>query len=217
MVGVKNLGKGLATAIMSLILPTYILLYNWSPDTGGSLLVLQVFGVFYVFAFYSVSGGEISSDGTGFRIFDPNWYLNLEAYLSDRSYSSNAETAAAESYADHGIFAIYGNYKDYMDGNAAEITLGASGILMAFFLIFILLGIILNIMGQQKGSGILFLFAGAAALGALFVAWGILYSMDQIGGVFLTAPGDKYVPIPFGAILVILAGLRAMLAKPEHE
>ncbi|MFQ5980272.1 MAG: hypothetical protein ACE5OZ_19225 [Candidatus Heimdallarchaeota archaeon] len=220
------MGKGLATAIMALILPTYILIYNWSPNTGGSLLVLQVFGVFYVSAYYSDSRGGTSSEGTAIRIFDPNWYLDLEKYLTNASYSSNNETNTAESFADHGIFAVFGNYKGIIEGDTTNVVLGVSGMLMAIFLIFLLFGIFFNLIGQQKGSGILFLFSGAAALGALFITWSMLYGLNPIGGsspfpeitsIFSSAPGDKYVPIPFGAILVVLAGLRAFLAKPEHE
>jgi hypothetical protein len=215
--GVIGLGKGLATAIMGLFLPSFILLYNWSPDTGGSLLVIQMFGVFYVFAFYSTSTGGTSSDGTGFRLFDPNWYLDLEKYFSNPSFSSNAETATAEAYADHGIFVLYGNYKEVVTGNSTNIVLGIPGMLMAVFLLFLLIGIIVNLIGSQKGSGILFIFAGVAALGALFLSWSMLYGLDTIGSAFTNAPGDKYVPIPFGAILVLLAGLRAMIAKEEPK
>ncbi|MFW9913998.1 MAG: hypothetical protein ACFFGZ_00180 [Candidatus Thorarchaeota archaeon] len=223
-VGVIGLGKGLATAIMSLFLPSFILLYNWSPDTGGSLLVIQMFGVFYVFAFYSSSLGGTSSDGTGFRLFDLNWYLDLDKYFSNLSFSSNQETAAAEAYADHGIFVLYGNYEEVVTGNSANIALGIPGMLMAVFLLFLLAGIIVNLIGSQKGSGILFIFAGIAVFGALILSWSMLYGLDTIGSAFTgapsefaNAPGDKYVPIPFGAILVLLAGLRAMIAKEEPK
>lgn len=217
LVGVIGLGKGLATAIMGLFLPSFILLYNWSPDNGGSLLVLQMFGVFYVFTFYSTSIGGTSSDGTGFRLFDPNWYLDLEKYLSNPSFSSNSETAMAEAYADHGIFVLYGNYEEIIKGNSTNIVLGIPGMLMAVFLLFLLSGIMVNLIGSQKGSGILFIFAGIAAFGALFLSWSMLYGLETIGNPFTNAPGDKYVPIPFGAILVFLAGLRAMIAKEEQK
>jgi len=211
--GVYDLGKGLASAITGLFLPSYVLLYNWS-EGGDSLVVLQIFGLFYVFAFYSISIGGFNADATAFRIFDPNWYLDLEKYVTDASYSSDTETELAERFADLGIEMVYGNYKDFFE-EGEDLALGIGGMLMAAFVVLLVLGIILNIAGQVKGSGILILIAGLAALGALMLTWMSLAGMDSVFP-FFTVPGDKYIPIPFGCLLVILAGVRAVMAKPAN-
>jgi len=207
------LAKGLVSAITALFLPTYILIYNYS-GSFYSLLAIQAVGIFYVFAFFSSAAGGASTDGTGLRIFDPNWYLDLEKYLTDQLPYTADDTSVAEYMAVDGIFALYGNYKDVIDNPATEIALGIGGMLMAAFVVLLIGGIFVNIIGQQKMSGILFILAAAAALGALLLTWMTINGLDY---AFRLAfyPGDNFIPIPVGALTVLFGGIRAIRAKSD--
>ena len=211
--GVNDLGKGLVSAITALFLPTYILIYNYSGNVY-SLLAIQVVGIFYVFAFFSSSAGGTSTDGTGLRIFDPNWYLDLEKYLTDQLPYNADDTSFAEYIADDGIFALYGNYKDVIDNPGTEIALGIGGMLMAAFVVLLIGGIIVNIIGQQKMSGILFILAGVAALGALLLTWMTVNGLDDAFRLVIY-PGDKFIPIPVGALTALFGGIRAIRAESD--
>lgn len=182
------------------------------------MMVVGSVGVFMTITSYSFTstGGETSS-GTAFAFFDPNWYLDLKELKAPSS--TDPDQFAAEAYNNRIIRAAYGNLRDRSDG--AELALGFAGMLFGVFVLCLLGGLILNLIAkersQEKNSGILFLIAGAASLGAMLLAW------DGLSAV--TTDGDLF-PLPVGVLLVFFAGYRAYTGEklqqrrrlpPQHQ
>jgi hypothetical protein len=197
------LKRGLIPAIISVFLPTYLLFYFHSEE-GATLVVAGAIGMFWAVTTYSntASSGE-NTTGTAFAFFDPNWYLDLQKYMMDFSYSGDLEERIAQSYNNWMIRAAYGNLRDRQDG--ADLALGFSGMLFGLFILLLISGIILSLMEQEKNSGIVFFIATAAAVGAMLFAW------DGLQAAIPNDQGSAF-PIPIGIFLVLFAGFRAYFA-----
>ncbi|MFW9916113.1 MAG: zinc ribbon domain-containing protein [Candidatus Thorarchaeota archaeon] len=197
--------RGLIPAIISVFLPTYLLVYIWSEE-GATLVVVGAIGMFWAVTTYSstASSGE-NTTGTAFAFFDPNWYLDLREYMTSFSYSDDFEQQLAEVYNNWMIRAAYGNLRDVSDG--ADLALGFSGMLFGLFILLLISGIVLGLMEQEKNSGIVFFIATAAAVGAMLFAW------DGLQAAIPSDQGSAF-PIPIAIFLVLFAGFRAYFA-PE--
>lgn len=205
------MGRGFIPALIAVFLPTYILIYNFSESDSSSIMGIGI-GLFTVVTLYSSSGGGASTSGSATAIFNPNWYLDLEGYMTDFSYSSDAETRGAEVINNYGVSAAYGNLKDALDGSGnlvlSDLALGLSGMLFGSFIALLIVGLILNLMDKEKISGYLFLGAGFLALAAMYFAY------DGITTLYKGTSGN-WIPIPFGALLVLFAGYRAVKTKED--
>ncbi|MFQ5979567.1 MAG: hypothetical protein ACE5OZ_15675 [Candidatus Heimdallarchaeota archaeon] len=203
------MGRGFIPAILSVFLPTYILIYNLSESDSSSIIGVGI-GLYTVVTLYSSSSGGESTSGSATALFNPNWYLDLEGYMTDFSYSSDAETQSAEVINNFVVSAAYGNLKEALDdsGNlvVSDLALGLSGMLFGSFIALLIVGIILNLMDKEKISGYLFLIGGILALAAMYFAY------DGITALYEGTSGN-WIPIPFGALLVLFAGYRAVTAK----
>ncbi|MFQ5979625.1 MAG: zinc ribbon domain-containing protein [Candidatus Heimdallarchaeota archaeon] len=190
--------RGGIPAIISVFLPTYLLIYFYS-ENEFTLFVAGSVGLFMVITTYSetLPNGE-NNTGTGFAIFDPNWYLDLKKL--------NVPSSREEAMNNSTIRAAYGNLRDRSEG--AELALGFAGMLFGVFVLLLLGGIILNLMDQEKNSGILFLIAGAASLGAMLLAWDGVQAVNSVGDSF---------PIPVGVLLVFFAGYRAYTGEKVKQ
>jgi hypothetical protein len=213
-------------ALTALVTPAFLFFYNGEDATGINLFYITAVGFFYVITFGSFTTllGE-SFQGFAFRIFDPNWYLDMEKYLGDASHTTPTSNASlmtynAENLCDQAIMWVYSNPKD------GDISLGIAGMLMAAYLISLLAGIGIDLANQPKIAGAVLLVGAAAGLGAMLLVYLDFTSMS--GGFDFAYrwspniasaqfPYDKLIPIPIGIIPATLAGIRAIMTKPNTE
>ncbi len=204
------MGKGLIPAIIALILPAFLIVY-YSPNSDVvNILSITAFGAFYVFHYsnYVYSDPSLNTKGQIFLPLNPGWYTDLHKVMTEYEYSSDPETLLAETGALSGVVQVYGNFKEVViDSTATEYALGTGGMLMAAFVLLMVGGILLNLIGQEKISGFLFLGSGVASLAALLLTWSMLSGWEAMEGDFF--------PVPLGALFLLFAGIRGILAKPE--
>ena len=213
-------------ALTALVTPAFLFFYHHEDAVGNNLFYITAVGFFYVITFANFTNWQGQSfEGFAFRVFDPNWYLDMGKYLGDASYTtptsnSSLLTYNAESLCDQAIMWVYSNPKD---GDSA---LGIAGMLMAAYLILLLAGIVADIANQPKIAGAVLLAGTAAGLGAMLLVYLDFTSMSGGFGfalqwsptiAFAEFPYDKLIPIPIGIIPAGLAGMRAIMAKPKPE
>ncbi len=219
-------------ALTALVTPAFLFFYHHEDAVGNNLFYITAVGFFYVITFANFTNWQGQSfEGFAFRVFDPNWYLDIGKYLEDASYTtptsnSSLMTYNAESLCDQAIMWVYGNPKDVLEGNASDYALGIAGILMAAYLVLLLAGIGADIANQPKIAGIVLLVGTLAGLGAMLLVYLNFTSMS--GGfnfalvwspslAFGEFPYDKLIPSPIGIIPAALAGIRAVMTKPKTE
>jgi hypothetical protein len=212
---VMSVGRGLIPAVVAVFLPVYVLFYSYSESTGD-MNALVFMGIFFVVTWYEVSPsmGDGSSS-TSFFFFDPNWYLDIEKYITDYNYSTDdSDSMVSEVMGTYyGVGGGYGNLKDVINGGE-DWALGIPGYLMAAFILFLAIGIILNVSNQEKLAGYLFLIAGVVALIAMLITWDALTNLAP-GGIAMSE-GD-WTPIPIGSVLVLIAGIRGVTTEQRRR
>jgi hypothetical protein len=211
-------------ALTALLTPAFLFFYHHEDAAGNNLLFFTAVGFFYVITFANFTNWQGHSyEGFAFRIFDPNWYLDVGKYLGDASYTtptsdSSLMTFNAEKLCDQAIAWVYGN-------GTTDSTLGIAGVLMAAYLVLLLAGIGVDIANQPRIAGIVLLIGTLAGLAAMLLVY-LDFTSTSGGFEFwlawspLTAaefPYDKLIPIPIGIIPAALAGIRAIMTKPRPK
>ncbi|MFW9904607.1 MAG: hypothetical protein ACFFFH_09765 [Candidatus Thorarchaeota archaeon] len=173
-------------AIIGLLLPSFVLLW-----TGHeAVMMILAAGYLFVWGYYDIDIGWISSNDSGFHLFNLNWYLDPN--------NISQGSKLIDAYLNSLSVAIY-------PGNFGHSELALSGMIFGLSFIIIIIGVFFGFMRKNdpRISGLIYIIGAVVAFVALLLIWDNATNLSFIGG----GVEDNFIPLPLGSILVLIAGI----------
>ncbi|MFW9906537.1 MAG: hypothetical protein ACFFFH_19680 [Candidatus Thorarchaeota archaeon] len=177
---------GTLLTIVGLLLPSFVLLW-----TGNeAVMMILAAGYLFVWGYYDLDIGWISSNGSGLHLFNLNWYID-----PNNIYQGSE---LIDTYLNSLNVAIY-------PGNFGNSELALSGITFGLSFLIIIIGIIFGFIRKNdpRISGLIYIVGAVVAFVALLLTWDNAINLTFIGG----GVEDNFLPLPLGSILVLIAGI----------
>jgi hypothetical protein len=177
---------GTILAIIGLLLPSFILLW-----TGNeAVMMILAAGYLFVWGYYDIDIGWISSNDSGLHSFSLNWYLDPD--------NISQGSKLIDAYLNSLNVAIY-------PGNFGNSELALSGMIFVLSFCIIMIGILFGFIWKNdpRISGLTYVIGAAVAFAALLLIWDNATNLSFIGG----GVQDNFIPIPLGSVLVLIAGI----------
>ncbi|MFX0210699.1 MAG: hypothetical protein ACFFDT_32270, partial [Candidatus Hodarchaeota archaeon] len=159
--------------------------------TGNeAVLMVLAAGYLFVWGYYDIDIGWISSNGSGLHLFNLNWYLDPN--------NISQGSKVIDAYLNSLKVAIY-------PGNFGNSELAPSGLIFSFSFLIIIIGIFSGFIRKNdpRISGLIYIIGAVVAFTALLLIWDNATNLSFIGG----GVEDNFIPIPIGNILVLIAGI----------